>query len=359
MMTSKKVHLGLFLAALLVFCSSSFAAYSVLDRPAVMSDLAPTSLVYTVKKEGDRYFATGIRGHILYSDDKGETWQQAEVPVRASITSIDMVDSNTQVGWAVGHSGVILHTKDGGQTWEKQYDGTRYGPDGYEYFSKLLENDPENETLAILVDEMDFAMTQGADKPFFALKAHDENYAHAFGAYGMFMVTSDGGKTWLPHSETVDNFAFNHLFDYAQIDEHTFFICGEVGVTLLGSTVTNTTVAVNSPWEGSFFTCEKTPSGEIFMGGLRGQAFLTGDEAATWHPVEKPETGSIVDSITLSDGRFLILVQNGQLLVSSDNGHSFKLVKEGLGQSSSVAEVDPNTVLVASFRGIQKVSLAE
>ncbi len=356
MMTPKKVHVGLLFVAMLALCSNAFAAYSVLDRPAIESELAASSLVYTVKKVGDRFFATGIRGHILYSEDDGDTWQLAKVPVRAAIT--DITFATPDIGWAVGHHGVILKTTDGGKTWEKQYDGHRYGPEGLEFYSEKYQQDPENETLAILVDEMDFASTQGADKPFFAVKAHDENAVHAFGAYGMFMATYDGGKTWVPHAESVDNFAFNHLFDYAEIDPQTFFICGEVGVSLLASTVTNTTVAVNSPWEGSFFTCEAAGNGSVFMGGLRGQAYLTDDQGATWHAVEKPETGSIVDALLLSDGRLLIAVQSGQLLISSDNGETFEFIKDNLGQISSIAEVDSNTVLVAGFSGVHKVSLA-
>ncbi len=83
--------------------------YDVLQLPAVPSALASKSLIYSIRKFGDRFFATGHHGHILYSDDGGESWQQAQVPVRSSILDIDF--PTPELGWAVGHEGVILHSE--------------------------------------------------------------------------------------------------------------------------------------------------------------------------------------------------------------------------------------------------------
>jgi len=115
--------------------------YDVLELPAVPSHLATTSLIYSISKFGDRHFATGHRGHILYSDDGGDSWQQAEVPVRSSILDIDF--PNPELGWAVGHEGVILNSTDGGKTWAKQYDGLRYGEEGLAYYQELAAAEPD------------------------------------------------------------------------------------------------------------------------------------------------------------------------------------------------------------------------
>ena len=83
------------LAFTLVPLSNVYAVkYDVLELPSVPSDLASKSLIFSVDKFGDRYFATGHFGHILYSDDGGDTWTQAEVPVRSSITAIDFPTRN-------------------------------------------------------------------------------------------------------------------------------------------------------------------------------------------------------------------------------------------------------------------------
>jgi hypothetical protein len=39
--------------------------YDILELPAVPSEKATKSMIYTIKKFGDRYFATGHHGHLL------------------------------------------------------------------------------------------------------------------------------------------------------------------------------------------------------------------------------------------------------------------------------------------------------
>ncbi|MEP1594934.1 MAG: YCF48-related protein, partial [Halieaceae bacterium] len=60
----------------------------------------------------DRLFTVGERGLIAYSDDNGKTWQQAKVPVSATLTAITFTDSGD--GWVVGHGGTILRSNDSG-----------------------------------------------------------------------------------------------------------------------------------------------------------------------------------------------------------------------------------------------------
>ena len=116
-MAIKKALLGMILGALLIPCSQSYAnTYDVLKLPAEPSPLAAKAPLFVIKKFGNRYYAAGEHGHILYSDDNGKTWVQGKVPVRSTLLDVDFV--NDKQGWAVGHEGVILHTSDGGDTWE-------------------------------------------------------------------------------------------------------------------------------------------------------------------------------------------------------------------------------------------------
>jgi photosystem II stability/assembly factor-like uncharacterized protein len=147
--------MAVLLAVTIAPWSASYAArYDVLELPAVPSELASTSLIFTVRKFGDRYFAVGHRGHILYSDDGGDSWSQAEVPVRSTL--LDIHFPTPESGWAVGHEGVILHSADGGKTWAKQYDGLRYGEEGLAFYQNLVEENPDNELYPYFVEEMEF-----------------------------------------------------------------------------------------------------------------------------------------------------------------------------------------------------------
>ena len=82
---------------------------------------AATSLLLDVASAGDRLVEVGERGHILYSDNKGQSWVQARVPTSVMLTRVFFVTPT--MGWAVGHDGNVLFTQDGAVTWELQRNG--------------------------------------------------------------------------------------------------------------------------------------------------------------------------------------------------------------------------------------------
>ena len=97
------------------------AAPAVLSRPALMSPKALGAAMLAVTRAGSRLVAVGERGTVLLSDDHGQHWRQAAVPVQVTLTCVTFADERH--GWAAGHLGTILHSDDGGQTWRKQLDG--------------------------------------------------------------------------------------------------------------------------------------------------------------------------------------------------------------------------------------------
>jgi photosystem II stability/assembly factor-like uncharacterized protein len=365
-MTLRKILLSALLATVVVPWSAGTWAktYDVLELPAYKTEQGNEALIYAVRQFGDRYFATGVYGHILYSDDNGETWTQAEVPVRSSITDIHF--PTPEKGWAVGHEGVILHSSDGGKTWVKQYDGHRYGNEGLAYYTEQAEQDPNNPWFPYLVEEMQFAIEQGADKPMFKVFFLDEQRGYAVGAYGIVMTTLDGGENWIHRLETVENESFYHVFDFSPLPgDKRFFLAGEAGLFLVadisGPYETRGARKVHSvPWEGSFFTSIDTADEAIVVGGLRGQMFRTADAGDTWTVVEKPPTSSIVDSTHLKDGRLVFVGIAGEILVSSDNGESVTQLPVSSGDRIYTVAAGPgNTLIVGGPRGIKKVSLPQ
>lgn len=360
-MKLREVLLAAMLAVTVAPWSASHAAkYDVLELAAVPSDMAAESLVYTVRQFHGRYFATGQRGHILYSDDGGDTWTQAQVPVRSAL--LDIYFPTPELGWAVGHEGVILHSSDAGKTWVKQFDGVRYGLEGKAYYEEMAAADPNDTLFPYLVEEMDFAISQGADKPLFRIRMHTPTSGHALGAYGMILRTEDGGKNWTHVLHTMENDSFYHIFDFAQLPgERKFFLSGEAGLFMVGdATVENAGARQTEsvPWEGSFFTSEATSDGAVVMGGLRGRMFHTADMGATWTEVEKPPTSSIVDSTRLENGNLVFVGIAGEILMSTDNGSSFtQLPLKTGGRIYSVTEGPEGTLLVAGPDGIQKLTL--
>jgi photosystem II stability/assembly factor-like uncharacterized protein len=361
MINVREVVLASLLALVLAPWSVSHAAkYDVLELPAVPSAQATESLIFAIRKFGDRYFAVGHHGHILYSDDGGDSWTQAEVPVRSSL--LDIHFPTPELGWAVGHEGVILHSSDSGKTWVKQFDGNRYGHEGKAYYEALAAADPNDTLYPFMVEEMDFAISQGADKPLFRVQFHSPTWGHAAGAYGMILVTRDAGETWTPVLHHMENDSFYHYFDFAELPaQGQFFLSGEAGMFLVGDINDESGKLIHSvPWEGSFFTSVDTASGAIVMGGLRGRMFRTDNVGQTWTVVEKPPTSSIVDSTRLEDDRLIVVGIAGEVLISSDDGHTFeRLPISNGGRIYAVAEGPEGTLLVGSPSGIQKLALPQ
>lgn len=360
MMMNRNTLLGMLLGLLLIPCTLSHAnTYDVLKLPASPTQFADHAPLFVIKKFGDRYFAAGDRGHIIYSDDGGKSWTQAQVPVRSTLLDVDFV--NAEQGWAVGHEGVILHTADGGKTWELQYDGLRYGEAGLAYYTKMAEEDPDNELYPYMIDEMQFAISQGADKPFFGVNMHNELFGHVAGAYGMLLVTRDGGKTWQHRLHNVENENFNHIFDISPLPEPgRFFLVGEAGLMLVGDINQETAKRVHSvPWEGSFFATVDAADGSIVMGGLRGRMFRTADEGQTWTVVEKPPTSAIVTETRLADGRIVAGGVAGEILISTDNGLSFSMSPAAgtVGPIFDLTEGEGNTLLVVGPKGVKSAKL--
>ena len=91
---------------------------------ALPSDMATQALLLDVARAGSRLVAVGEFGHVLLSDNNGETWRQAaSVPTRNTLVGITFIDNQT--GYAVGHAATILKTSDGGDNWTLQYNERR------------------------------------------------------------------------------------------------------------------------------------------------------------------------------------------------------------------------------------------
>ncbi len=340
-------------------------SYDVLELPAVESPLASSSLVYSVTRAGERIVATGIRGHILLSDDEGDSWRQARsVPVRSSLLSASF--TSPRIGWVVGHEGVVLRTEDGGETWTKQLDGIELAEIGLEYYQRKAAAEPDNDVYAFLVDEMRLAREQGADKPFFTVHMRNPDTGIVGGAYGLLFRTEDAGESWYPVMELLDLYQLPHIFDYVQVDSDAtvelsageapadLMASGEMGTILAYDPESGLWQAQDFPYEGSMFTIVQSASGTLVTGGLRGLAFRSADLGQSWEPVRKPPTGAVVASTLLRDGRLILATAEGGLLESRDDGATFTPIPVPSPQPlSDVLEGRPGELILTGFFGLR------
>ncbi len=326
----------------------------VLDTPALPSELAAQSMLTGLASAGERLIAVGQRGHILYSDDAGLHWRQAQVPVSSDLVAVHF--PSPLQGWAVGHDGVVLHSSDAGATWSRQFDGRQVGPNMLEHYRQLAAAQPEDKALAALVSEAERMTEEGADKPFLDVWFENERVGYIVGAFNLIFRTDDGGRSWTPWLDRTDNPNALNLYALRPVG-NDLFIVGEQGLVLKLDPAAGRFVATPTPYHGTFFGITGKP-GAALVFGLRGNVYRSVDGAASWSKVELGLPLSITASAVTADGRIILLSQAGHVLVSSDDGASFQLrPNNGLAPVAAALASGSGSLVLAGVRGLRQLPL--
>jgi len=283
---------------------------------SIESPKAVHGLLLDVAHAGKRLVTVGDRGHILYSDDSGKTWTQAQVPTRQMLTAVFFVDDKK--GWAVGHDAQILASEDGGATWTLQF------------------QDIEREA------------------PLLDIWFKDSSNGFAVGAYGALLATTDGGKTWDDVSDRLDNEDQYHLNAITEVKDSGLFVVGEMGSMFRSADWGQTWERLEGPYEGSLFGVLSTNRpGTLLAYGLRGNLFRSVDFGSTWENIElKATRGSLefglANGALLKDGTLVVVGHGGSVLRSTDDGLSFSVVNrpDRLSLAGVTADQAGNLILV-------------
>lgn len=348
--------------------SPAWAVSDVLETPAAKTDIATEHLLLDVAKAGSRLVAVGERGHILVSDDNGDSWKQVDVPVSVLLTAVHFVDS--QHGWAVGHGGAVLASKDGGETWVKQFDGNeanqsiiRQAEELVEEYEALLANASEDELgdLEYELEEAQFGLEDaqfdaevGASKPFLDVYFVDRNVGFAVGAYGFMFKTSDGGGAWENYGGRTDNIDKFHLNTIAQIPGGTLLAAGEAGLMMRSEDLGESWEMVDSPYDGSFFGLSATGEEDVALAfGLRGNLFRSEDGGVSWEEIDSDTESTLMGASFDGSGKVTIVGNSGAVLLSSDNGQSFsESIRENRLGNVALVYVDASRLVVVGESGV-------
>jgi len=318
---------------------AALAVPDLLETPARETTLAPEFLLNDVARAGSRIVAVGEKGHIIYSDDRGQSWEQGDVPVSVALTGVTFATG--QHGWAVGHSGAVLHTSDSGSSWELQFDGMRAAElaiaSKEEQISELearIEQAPEDEKgdLEWALDDIYFTleniqadMDVGPVNPFLDVWFENANHGFVVGAYGMMFRTKDGGKTWSDWAPKLDNPQSFHLNSITRITGGALVVVGEAGQIHVSVDGGDTWQRRESPYTGSFFGVLGTGQvNEILVFGLRGNTFHSTDIGRNWRVVPNEGGSTINSGAVTDDGRIILVGNGGAVLTSANGGDSFR-----------------------------------
>lgn len=322
---------------------------------SLLKPLARKALVLDVLRVEDVHVAVGERGHVLVSEDDGRTWTQKRTPTRTLLTGVWFHDR--RLGWAVGHDAVILRTEDGGESWCRVH----FAP------------------------ELEF--------PLLDIWFADARNGFALGAYGYFLRTSDGGLTWTEEALEVspahgaahdaeddgsddlaeDDFSGDdeawdddewldegvaadlHLNRIVEGPGGSLFLMAESGTVFRSDDEGHSWVALDPPYDGSFFGGLAVSDGSLLVFGLRGNMFRSWDGGEQWREVRLPVDTSLFGGTRLDDGRIVVVGTAGVMLVSRE-GERFRLVQRPDRKAMvAAAPTRDGTVIVVGEPGVERL----
>lgn len=264
-------------AVVAVAAAGTVADAASKPTPAEIAPRAVRAQINDLAAAGDSLIAVGERGIILRTQD-GDQWTQVASPVDVMLNAVTFADDRH--GWAVGHDATILYTADAGLSWAVQ----AYGGDG-------------------------------DVNPFMDVLFTDVSKGYAVGAYGLFKVTEDGGRTWTDLADPALSEGGLHMNTLQRLGDGTLVLAGEMGL-VASSPEGRTWKVLDAPYEGSLYTA--LPLGErgLLVIGMRGNAFQAEDlSQPQWQPVPTGTEKSLFGLAPLGNGRIAVAGSGGALMI--------------------------------------------
>lgn len=310
------------LGALLAAAGPVLAFQDPAVVPAAKSERMLMSPMSAVTHVGNRTIAVGPRGHIAVSEDVGNTWRQASVPVSSDLVAVSF--PSEQYGWAVGHGGVVLHSRDGGETWEKQLDGKDATRLILDYYGKAGPG-AELPEAAMYLEREQVLIGYGGTQPLMAVHFVDEQVGYVAGLFNRLLHTRDGGKTWQPWQHRIDNPNELHFYSMTA-DSQAIYLVGEQGSVWRMRHGEDRFVEKPTGYDGTLFGA--VSNGQTLVAfGMRGSVFRSEDAGDSWTRAKSYTQAGITSGAFLADGTLLLGSLSGDVARSVDKGETFKSVK--------------------------------
>ncbi|MEA1889000.1 MAG: YCF48-related protein [Pseudomonadota bacterium] len=282
------------------------------DEQSEQAKLASHSLLLDITRANNRLVTIGERGHVLISDDNGQSWKQILVPTRSQLTAVYFLDDRH--GWAVGHDAVILFTSDAGETWSLQHYDKQY------------------------------------DDPLLDVWFKDQDNGFAIGAYGLFLSTNDGGTSWDRRQISDDDF---HLNGIASLNHDVLVIAAEQGHLYRSVDGGYSWSELPSPYAGSFFGITMINDDLLLVFGLRGNLYSSSDRGDSWQKIDSGTEASLMAALAQKNGTIRVVGLGGNILTSTDQGKSFSLrVRDDRKTLTSILETADGQLVMSGSAGI-------
>ncbi len=321
--------------------------------PARLAD--KSLLLDIVSVANDRLLAVGERGHVLVSDDQGDSWRQIlNVPTRATLTTTTAVGDQV---WVAGHDTTIINSQDNGETWSVQFED--------------IGGDP-------LMD-----ISFGAD-----------GYGMAVGAYGLFMISDDGGENWsqeimadlvirdeviedqespADEDSLIDDSGFLNQADMADFEDldveyhlnsllrlggQRMVIAAEAGRGYYSEDNGQNWRLFRLPYDGSMFGVIRSDNNDCMVTfGLRGNIFRSCDGIDSWQAVDSGVSAGIFDGAYDAAGDLWLIGANGTLLRQPAGG-ALRPISLDTGDDYNGLLFSGERLILIGESGVELMSLA-
>ena len=356
------------------------SASDPLNTPARLSDKAFSAMLLGVTLAGQRLIAVGERGIIVYSDNAGKEWVQASVPVSVTLTAVCF--SDPQRGWAVGHEGVALSTNDAGKTWVKRFDGNQANA----LMLAEVKGNISQARLAIdtataaikpsaqaMLEQAENSLADlqastkfGPSRPLLGVWFKNASEGYLVGAYGQIFYTADGGQQWTSLASRFHNPDGLHFNSINSTSQGSLLIAGEGGKVYRSVDNGMHWQTFDTGYKGQLYgvlgtsNSDKSESLLAFgFGGsiVSGVAFDTGRPIAWQHFISTTKK-NLVGGKIFSDGKILLIAQDGSLLSGTSGSEFFSSFKPSgrFNIASGFFFPDRSKIALAGIGGVSIVS---
>jgi photosystem II stability/assembly factor-like uncharacterized protein len=263
--------------------------------------------------------------------------------------------ANPAHGWAVGHAGVVLHTKDHGETWTRQLDGNAAAQLALHAAEARVRASPADAAARASLRDAQRLVSDGADKPFLDVHFASIEQGFVVGAYGLIFHTEDGGSTWQPWMDRLDNPKGLHLNAIRAVGK-VVYLAGEQGLFFRSTDGGRSFQRVETPYSGSYAVAAISAEGDLVLGGLRGHAYRSRDEGRSFEQVEVPAPISFSAVAVLPDHSMVFGNVAGDLLRSVDGGRSMRRASaRRIAPIAALAAGEEGSLIAVGMAGVVRV----
>jgi len=288
------------LVAMGVIATGTSKAAIAAEQPALQDDLFSVASV-----PSGAWYAVGVAGTLLSSDDNGRTWSSRKVAEAQPFGWLDLYSirfADEKHGWISGEQGLILRTDDGGKTWRRQ--------------------------------------SSGISEELYRLAPGDANDAIAIGANGTILYTRDGGEHWQKKTQKGQL----DYFDATMSDANNGWVVGEFE-TVMHTSDGGETWEIQRGGKRANFRAAALFSVSFhdqdgMVVGQGGNLFSTGDSGKSWRSVPS----------TTDTSMYAAKITDGQIWIAGDDGTLLKMAP-GTAQNLAIMHPTAATLTDIGFRG--------